>query len=295
MDKQEGTATTKDKPQEVPLKTFFEAIPPLQQVCIINDPDRFNATDVHFELPILKLFCPSKFCEGGDGRYFEPRSPKYLSVRKGPPNPTFVFFQCRNCQIEFKRYAIEATMSKNQDTLIIVKFGELWPFGAHTPARLITILGPDKDYFLKGRRAESQGMGMGAFAYYRRPVENQKNRILDQIIRVSKKVGAEYELLVDLEDAKKETQFTTAIERIKHGIPPALLIDGQHNPLTLLHRALSDGLHEQNDEACLTLATSIRTVLGDLAERLSQVLKDDRELTEAVRNLMKVRRGRTNP
>lgn len=50
-------------------------------------------------------------------------------------------------------------------------------------------------------------------------------------------------------------------------IPQTLLING-HNQLTLLHSALSEGLHDQTDEKCLELATSIRVVLTDLADRL---------------------------
>ena len=58
------------------------------------------------------------------------------------------------------------------------------PFGPPTPARVITLIGPDKEYYLKGRRAENQGMGIGAFSYYRRVVENQKNRIIDEVITI---------------------------------------------------------------------------------------------------------------
>jgi hypothetical protein len=46
---------------------------------------------------------------------------------------------------------------------------------------------------------------------------------------------------------------------VKHGIPQARLING-HNPLTLLHNALSAGLHEQSDETCLELAQAVRVV-----------------------------------
>jgi len=120
---------------------------------------------------------------------------------------------------------------------------------------------------LKGRRSENQGLGIGAFGYYRRVVENQKNRILDEVIKVSEKLGATKDLLGELRKAKDEGQFTKAIESIKHGIPQALLVDG-HNPLTLLHSALSEGLHGQPDEECLALATSIRVVLTELADRL---------------------------
>lgn len=169
---------------------------------------------------------------------------------------------------------------------IIYKYGEYPSFGPPTPARVISILGPEKDYYLKGRRAENQGLGLGAFAYYRRVVESQKNRLLDEIIRVGGLIGASQEMLDDLKQAREETQFTAAVAAIKHGFPSALLPDG-HNPLMLLHKALSEGLHAQTDDECLSLATSIRVVLADLADRLGHALKDRSELKAAVSKLFK--------
>ena len=106
------------------------------------------------------------------------------------------------------------------------------------------------------------------------------------------RVGAKHEVLDDLAAAKHETQFTKAIESIKHGIPESLLVTG-HNPLTLLHSALSEGLHADTDEDCLALATSIRTVLADLAERLGAALKEEKDLSEAVSRLLKKKSEKT--
>jgi hypothetical protein len=92
-------------------------------------------------------------------------------------------------------------------------------------------------------------------------------------------------LLKELEDAKLETQFTKAVDSIKHGISQALLVDG-HNPLTLLHSALSDGLHARTDEECLGFATSIRVILTDLVERLASAVKDTAELKTAVNRIL---------
>jgi len=64
------------------------------------------------------------------------------------------------------------------------------------------------------------------------------------------------------------------------------LING-HNPLTLLHSALSDGIHAKTDEECLELATSIRLVLIELADRIATALKDEAELRTAVTKLLK--------
>jgi hypothetical protein len=121
------------------------------------------------------------------------------------------------------------------------KLGELPVYGPPTPSRLISLIGPDRDIFLKGRRCENQGLGIGAFVYYRRVVENQKNRILAEIFKVSEKIGVTPDQLDILKRAMAETQFTTALASVKSAIPQSLLING-HNPLTLLHSALSDGL-----------------------------------------------------
>ena len=129
-------------------------------------------------------------------------------------------------------------------------------------------------------------MGIGAFAYYRRVVENQKTRIIGEIAKVAAKLGAKPDVLKEFEAAAKETQFSKALDKIKHGIPETLLIDGQHNPLTLLHDALSQGLHADTDEECLAIAQAIRVVLTELAERISEALKKKEELTTAVTRLL---------
>lgn len=200
----------------------------------------------------------------------------------------FLTVRCRNCGSSRKTYALSVNIVEPGTKVEVLKYGEQPEFGPQTPARLISLIGPDKELFHKGRRAENQGLGIGAFGYYRRIVENQKNRIIDEIIRAAKKLPGTDVLIADLDRAKQETQFSTAVAQIKHGIPQVLLIDG-HNPLNLLHSALSEGLHTGTEERCLELATSIRVVMAELAERLSVVLKEHVELKDAVSKLMKTK------
>lgn len=165
------------------------------------------------------------------------------------------------------------------------KLGEEPPFGPPIPSRVISLIGPDRELFIRGRRSESQGLGIGAFAYYRRVVENQKNRIISEIAKVAGRLGADKETTEQFEEAIKETLFSKAVDDIKGAIPPTLLIQHQ-NPLKLLHNALSQGLHERSDEERLKLATSIRVVLTELADRIGQALKDETELRNAVTKLL---------
>ena len=176
---------------------------------------------------------------------------------------------------------------KNEDDEggIAYKLGELPPFGPPTPSRLIKLIGPDREIFLKGRRCENQGLGIGAFVYYRRVIESQKNRILDEILKVAKKLNATPESISELENARTETQFSKALSSVKTAIPQSLLING-HNPLLLLHSALSEGVHELSDEECLEIASSVRIVLVELSDRLAQALKDEVELNHALNKLL---------
>ncbi len=232
-------------------------------------------------LPEIHLYCDTDTCNGI--RFFEPQDSEHLQPKKQSEH--FVTYQCRNCKRTEKTYTFWTYLSDDEKNGYVYKFGEHPSFGPPTPARVITLIGSERDYYLKGRRSENQGLGIAAFAYYRRVIENQKDKILNEIIRVSKKLGAEQEVLDDLEKAKKETQFSKAVSEVKHGIPQTLLING-HNPLTLLHSALSEGLHAQTDEQCLELATSIRVVLTDLVERIANALKDEEELNTAISRLL---------
>jgi hypothetical protein len=114
----------------------------------------------------------------------------------------------------------------------------------------------------------------------------KKNRILDRIISVAEKLSSPSGSITALKQARVESQFSKSVELAKDAIPQSLLING-HNPLTLLHSALSAGLHDQTDERCLEIAHDIRVVLIELSDRLTQALKDERELTEALSRLMR--------
>lgn len=242
-----------------------------------------HSLGVLLNIPDLKLFCGE--CKGvrifgGEGTIIG----GVLSSQR--VYEEFLDYICKNCQKYLKKYAVLFSWSGEGLEGTCIKLGEYPPFGPRVPARVIRLIQDDKDVFLVGRRAENQGMGIGAFAYYRRVVENQKNRIIDEIIKVGKKLGAEDEIIKSLETAKKEIKFKEAVESIKGALPVQLLIDGHHNPLTLLHDALSKGLHAKTDGECLDTATAIRVVLTDLAERIDEALKEKAELGDAIKKLM---------
>lgn len=239
-----------------------------------------NKDDIYIE-------CPSKECDGL--RYFERLNVQGAGgmPKAGTLHYAYLWYVCRNCRKNLKVIAIKFTSPQLGSLYCnVLKLAEDPPFGPRVPARVITLIGPDRDLFLKGRRCENQGLGIGAFAYYRRVIENQKNRLLDEIIKAATRLNAPTDQIQALEAAKAETQFSRTIESVKAAIPAELLIQGR-NPLSLLHSALSEGLHALTDEQCLELATSIREVLFELAERIGQVLKEQAGLDAAVARVLK--------
>ncbi len=239
-------------------------------------------------IPEIQLHCPSDTCNGV--RFFRRTGHSIPDIPEDNYHFFYITYACSNCRNAEKTFSLAAKRDKGTESGKCFKFGEFPEYGPPTAARLIKLIGPDRELFLKGRRCENQGLGIGAFVYYRRVVENQKNRILDEVIKVSKKVKAPAQAIQQLEAAKTETQFSKALSNVKDAIPQSLLING-HNPLSLLHSALSEGLHQRTDDRCLEDARSIRVVLAELSERLAQALKDEAELIRALSYLIGARDG----
>lgn len=274
--------------EQIEWAEMLESNPPGVFYYALNLTSGNNGRQFLLSTPDLQLYCGSESC--GGVRFFEEVGPTRW-IEFGPVT-FFLNYRCRNCKRSPKTFAVQGTVAGGE--ALLVKIGEHPAFGPPTPSRVISMIGPDRDVFLKGRRAENQGLGIGAFAYYRRVVENQKGRIIEQIATVAARLGAKTEILATFEKAAKETQFTSAIDAVKHSIPQSLMIDS-HNPLTLLHDALSEGIHAQTDEECLEIATSIRVVLTELADRISTALKDDAELKTAVSRLLNRKQSKHAP
>lgn len=263
---------------------FLQGHPPgsvvaVRDVC--RPPNQYG--DVYASTPELQLFCPNDTCNSY--MFFTTKS-NVGSLSEGSWTFGYLTYHCRNCQRYTKTFALGLRRGKGADTEAY-KFGELPHFGPPVPPRVLRLIQPDRELFLSGHRCENQGLGIGAFTYYRRVVENQWSRLVEEIIKVAKAINAPQVTISALEAAKTEQQFSKAIAGLKDAIPPPLLING-HNPLTLLHAALSQGVHNLPDEECLELATSIRIVLVELAEKLGQALKDEKELSDAVAKLLQV-------
>ncbi len=232
-----------------------------------------------FEIPPiwLKLHCQT--C--GDMRNFDPKAA--LDVGE-VWNWKFLTYTCRDCGRYSKFFAVLIRRSSDQSVdAEVMKLGEYPPFSAPVSRKVETLLEKaDLEMYRKGTRSEAQGLGVGAATYFRRIVESQWKLLVQEIRDAAKQLGGDVAIY---EKALQETQFAKAVEMLKDALPAKLLILDKQNPLTLLYRPLSQGLHELTDEQCLQQAADIRIVLTALLENISDVLKDQQQLKDAATRL----------
>lgn len=276
----------KDAPDVLTFKEFLESVPPGQTRTVTDYADRDRtAVSPSFTITAERLWlhCPSPEC--GGYRYFTPLHKQYVKFGMSLQNG-FLGYVCSNCGKTHKRYSVQLTARAASTPATVVKYGEVPSFGEPVPNRLLRLLDEegDKDLFLKGRQCENQGLGVGAFSYYRRVVENKKVTLIKEIRKVADIVNAPKETKDALDAAMTEHSFKGSLDKIKGAIPESLLING-HNPMALLHAALSDGLHDRDDKHCLELATSIRVVLSDLVKKVMEAQKENEELKKALAKL----------
>lgn len=276
--------------QQVPAPSGLDSLPLVLQ----NSPPSVSSFAEHSlkgpyrdgeytaEIGPIQLRCDAEDCVGT--RFFDPIENERITLRPKGWTYAFLRFRCRHCKKTEKLYAIAVQMVTST-CVEVFKFGERPLFGPYVPARLLKFVGEDQDMFNKGRRSESMGLGIAAFAYYRRVVENQKSRLIQHITKVARRLEADSASIDILDAAAKEIQFSRAVAMIKDAIPEVLRIKKQ-NPLTLLHDALSDGLHAKSDADCLEFATAIRLILTEFVQRVNAALEEHAEVEMAVSKLL---------
>ena len=128
-------------------------------------------------MPELKLDCPDDSCDG-----FRVFRRTISSFQDNPLDQNtlkylHLTYQCSNCMKTQKVYSLAARFLAAGSTYsrgTCYKLGEDLPYGPRVPSRLIRLIGPDRNIFIQGQRCENQGLGIGAFTYYRRVVENKR-------------------------------------------------------------------------------------------------------------------------
>lgn len=166
----------------------------------------------------------------------------------------------------------------------VQKIGQYPPWQIDINKNLEKMLGKHATSFKNGLVCESQSYGIGAFAYYRRIVEDIMDELLDSIIGlIPEQNRLQYEKA--LAATKKTNVAQEKIALVKDLLPSILRPDG-HNPLSVLHKQLSKGLHAESDEECLEVAGSIREILTFLVNRIIQTKESAKSFTTGMKKIL---------
>jgi hypothetical protein len=290
--------TTPPDPEAEPsvtLQHFLEKIPPGRSVRIVGGFRTENVPAIVIgTLPGITLYCGDVACEREQNFALLDFSVPAHGNRTADfaipilVRDLFVRYHCRNCSRTWKTFALRMSRSESADLEKVFgyKFGEVPQFGPPLPAKLLQLAGEYTPLLKQGRQSENQSLGIGAFAYYRRVVESQKSRLIDELKNAIERLGGNNaKALAALEEARTETQFSKALELMADVTPKELYVSGR-NPLTLLHGPLSVGLHGLSDEECLKKAHSIRIVLAAMLERVQMITEEKSELDAAIKDLL---------
>ena len=194
---------------------------------------------------------------------------------------TMAIYLCSSCR-KFKRHFL---LEFSRDGQYVIKVGQNPSYDITLEPHLEQILGKEHSYYYKkGKISESQGYGIGAFAYYRRIAEEIIDGLLEQIPELMAGVEKD-KYLVALEEVKKTRQTKEKIELVKDLLPPILKPDN-YNPLSLLHGLLSEGLHQSSEEECLERADELRSILEFLVKTTAVYKDDAKTFTDTMKKIL---------
>jgi len=191
-----------------------------------------------------------------------------------------LLYKCQSCRSFTRQFQIYIS----PDLDYYYKFGQYPEWEIKMDKNLEKTLGKQAKTFRKGLVCESQGYGIGAFAYYRRIIEEIIDELLESITDLVETENKE-KYLAALEETKKTRVTQEKIELIKDLLPTILRPDGM-NPLGVLHSELSEGLHAETDQNCLENASHIKDILTFLINQIIQSKEAAKQFTSSMKSLL---------
>ncbi|NOQ25433.1 MAG: hypothetical protein GQ564_08725 [Bacteroidales bacterium] len=189
-------------------------------------------------------------------------------------------FTCQSCKKFERRFFIY--VNDSLDTLY--KIGQYPEWEIRVDKNLEKTLSKHLKNFRRGLVCESQGYGIGAFAYYRRIAEDIIDELLNSISDLIEEQNKS-EYIQALEKTKKTRVTQEKIDLVKDLLPGILKPNGM-NPLGVLHSELSEGLHAESDESCLENANHIKSILTFLINQIIQSRESAKDFTSSMQSLL---------
>ena len=193
---------------------------------------------------------------------------------------TRLMYLCQSCRMFERQFQIYISPELDY----CYKFGQYPEWEIKLDKNLEKVLGKHSKTFRKGLVCESQGYGIGSFAYFRRITEELIDELLDSITDLIDPEQKE-KYLKALEATKTTRVTQQKIDLVKDLLPSILRPNGM-NPLSVLHTELSEGLHADTDENCLENANQIKNILSFLINQIITSKENAKNFTMSMKALL---------
>lgn len=206
-------------------------------------------------------------------------------------------YTCSSCgennRYFFLKFFSRTTTDNDGDKVALLevyKIGQYPPWSIDVNSELALALDTEVDLYKKGLICESQSYGIGAYAYYRRVVENKIESLLDAIKDLMSSAEAETYIPI-LEQVKKAKVAEEKIALAKELLPASLRPEGI-NPLDIIYESLSVGIHSDNDDECLDRAVLIKEAIIFLLTEIIKRKAESKKFTDNMRKLLEKKKNK---
>lgn len=138
-------------------------------------------------------------------------------------------------------------------------------------------------WYFKGINCINENYGIGAYAYFRRIIESELINIIKDIKNLPSSHKAEIEKLLIAHE--EDPTVNTIYDNIFEHLPYSLKVLGD-NPIKILYKETSQGLHSLEEEECIKKAKAVQKILEFTIQKINEEnsnIKDLRDLIKSIK------------
>lgn len=137
-------------------------------------------------------------------------------------------------------------------------------------------------FYYKGIKSLNENYGVGSFAYFRRIIEKELIKIIEDIKNLPDSETNAIQSLLD--EHYKNPTISSIYDNIFQYLPNSLKILGD-NPIKLLYNQTSEGLHSLTEEECLSKSQNILTLLEFVITKIYEEKSVIKDMKNIIKNL----------
>jgi hypothetical protein len=189
---------------------------------------------------------------------------------------------CQSCKASVDFLLRMYNSEDRPNDIKIQKIGQYPPFSI-LPEKAVQqyLTDEDLELYKKALISLSNSYGIGAFAYFRRIIENEIKRLIKDISDMEF-IGAE-EVKIAYKHFEKDHQMSKLIDILNSHLPTSLNLGD--NPIKLLYEQLSVGIHNLTDDECLKKANMINIIFPFVIRKINEENVEVKSVREAMKNL----------